>query len=94
MIWWNNKRMPILYLLFYRFLKEKARNNVFIPYSLAKQALAMKIYNIPRKYFYLILKDMEELKLLKKIGNRKNVKYEFIGKDADKLLNKYDDFLA
>lgn len=86
--------MPLLYLLFYRFLKEKARNNVFIPYSLAKKALAMKIYNIPRKYFYLILKDMEELKLLKKIGNRKNMKYEFIGKDVDKLLNKYDDFLA
>jgi len=86
--------MPLLYLLFYRFLKEKARNNVFIPYSLAKQALAMKIYNIPRKYFYLILKDMEELKLLKRIGNRKNMKYEFIGKDAYTLLNKYEDFLA
>jgi len=86
--------MPLLYLIFYRFLKEKARNNVFIPYSLAKKALAMKIYNIPRRYFYLILKDMEELKLLKKIGNRKNMRYEFIGKDADKLLNKYDDFLV
>ncbi len=91
MIQLNKKDIPVLYLLFYRFFREKSRKNIFISYSLAKQTLAMKIYNIPRKYYYLILKEMEELGLLRKIGNKRNFKYEFMGKDIDKHLNKYED---
>ncbi len=92
MIRWKGKNIPSLYVLFYKLLKEKARNNIFIHYALAKETLAMKIYNIPRKYYYLILKEMEELGLLLKIGSGKKFRYEFVGKDIENLLIKEDLF--
>ena len=91
MIQLNKKNIPVLYLLFYRFFKDKSTKRIFIPYSLAKETLTRNVHNIPRKYYYLILEEMEELGLLRKIGTKRNFKYEFIGKDIDKHLNKYED---
>ncbi len=88
----GKQEVPVLYLLFYKFFKEKASNSIFITYSLAKETLSRVIHNIPRKYYYMILHEMEGFKLLRKIGGVKNLRYEFTGKNADKVLDRGDLF--
>lgn len=89
MITWKKKQIPCLYLLFYKLMKEKAVSHIFISYSSVKEVLMRRIHNIPKTYHYLVLKEMEELGMIKKVGNKRNLKYEFVGKDIDKLLNQY-----
>ncbi len=93
MINWKNKQIPILYLFIYKLMKEKSHSNVFISYADVRELLRRRIHNVPRIYHFLILEEMEEIGIIKKIGNKKNFKYEFVGKDVEKLLNKYTEIL-
>ena len=92
MIIWNGKPVPILYLFVYKSLKEGALNKFYISYSSAKKVLKNRFYRIPHNLHYVILKELGELGLLKKIGGKNCMKFEFTGQDAEKLLNQYLSF--
>lgn len=88
MITWKKRQLPSLYLFIYRLMKEKSNNHLFIKYSAVRELFNRRFNKIPKKYHYFVLKEMEELKLIKKIGGRNSVKFIFTGKDTDKLLNQ------
>ena len=89
MIYLNGKAIPILYLFVYKELKEGASNKFYVSYSQAKKILKNRFYRIPHSFHYVILKELGELRLIKKIGGKNCMKFEFVGKDAEKLLRQY-----
>ena len=68
-------------------MKEGAENHISISYKSVREILKRRFHTIPRLYFPLILGEMEEMELIKKIGNKKNMVYELKGKDLHKQLN-------
>ena len=71
----------------YRIFKEKVNGKGFIEYGLIKEILRRRLHEIRRELHYRFLNEMEELKLIRRYGNTKSIKYELIGKDIYKLLN-------
>jgi len=92
MISWKKKQIPVLHLFIYKAMKEDSKSSFFIDYPSIKRLLNRRFYHIPKIYHHLFLKEMEELKLIKKEGNRSDIKYKFVGANAEKLLNKYTSF--
>jgi len=80
---------PIIYLFIYRDMKEKAHRGSFIPHRILIEILKRRLYRIPRMLNEQIIKEMEELKLIKKVGVTNKIRYELIAKNIDKLLNQY-----
>jgi hypothetical protein len=80
---------PILYLFLYRSIRIKARGMTFVSHRCLMELFRRRIYFIPKPLYSKIIKEMEELKLIKKLGNSNNIRYELIGKDIDKLLNQH-----
>jgi hypothetical protein len=85
-----NKKIPCVYLFIYKIFKQKANGNIWISYSCVKEILHRKFYVLPRQLHYVFLKEMEEFKLIKKHGNTKEIKYELLSGNFDKLLNQYN----
>ena len=81
--------IPILYLFIYSKIREKATHGIQICHSDLKEIMRRRLHKIPRHLHYIIIKEMEELKLIKKVGNTKNLKYICVGKDIDKCLSQY-----
>lgn len=94
MIVWNNKKIPFLYIFIYKLIKEKSGNNLSVSYKTLRELFRRRFNKIPHLYYTIILDEMEFFGLLKKIGNKKNLIYELLGKDADKLLNNFIEPLA
>ncbi|MFW6130034.1 MAG: hypothetical protein ACOC56_02545 [Atribacterota bacterium] len=83
----NGKRkIPCVDLFIYRCMKEKSVRGIFINYSEVKKV--MFYCRIPKKIHHIILREMEELKLIKRMGNTRNIYYKLLKRDADKLLDK------
>ena len=91
MIIWNKKKIPALYLFIYKLMKEKAESSLYISYPRIRELFNRRLYRIPKKYHNILLKEMQELGLIKKVGNKNCIKYQFLAKNAEKLLNKYVD---
>lgn len=49
--------------------------------------LKRRFHLIPHCLYIDIIREMEELRLIKRYGNTKNIKYELTGGDVDKELN-------
>ena len=94
MIVWNKKKVPFLYIFIYKLIKEKSGNNLSISYKTLRELFRRRFNKIPHLYHPIILDEMEVFGLLKKIGNKKNLIYELLGKEADKLLNTFTEPLA
>lgn len=52
------------------------------------EIMRRRLHKFPKRMHYEIIKELEELKLIKKLGMTNNIQYEILGKDIDKLLNK------
>lgn len=88
MIIYNRRKIPVLYLFICRLMQERAKSHLYITYAITKELFARRLYFLPIKYRLLLLKEMEELKLIRKIGRKNSIKYEFLVKDAEKLLRQ------
>ena len=79
------------YLFLYKLFKQKANGKIFISFSCIREVMRRRLHKIPRVLHYEFLKEMQNHKLIRKVGslNGKNIKFELIGKDIDKLLNNY-----
>jgi hypothetical protein len=70
-------------------MKTKANRDFSVPYRVLIEILKRRFYRIPRMLNEQIIKEMEELKLIKKVGVTNKIKYELTAKNIDKLLNQY-----
>ena len=82
------------YLELYRILKQKAEGNTFISYSCVREVMNRRLHSFKHKasgfnFHNIWLKELESHHLIKRVGskNGKNIWFELIGKDKDKLLN-------
>lgn len=78
-----------IYLFIYKCLKEDSVRGIYITHANALMTLKRRFYRIPRMLYFTLLKELEELKLIRRVGNTNNIRYELIGKDIDKKLNDY-----
>ena len=87
---------PVIYLYLYKLIKEKAHRgthfNMYINHQCLLEILHRRFNKLPRVIIYEIIKELEELNLIKKIGATNSLKYEIIGKDKDKLLKRLNFF--
>lgn len=74
-------------------MKEETENPLYVSYNIVKNIFNKRMYHIPKPYHHIILKEMEEIGLIKKVENKPNLRYELVGKDVHKLLFKYEDVL-
>lgn len=83
-------KIPCVYLFIYKVFKDKADGKIYVNFNCIREIMRRRLHKIPRKLHYEILKEMEELKLIKRFGskNGKNIKYELTGKGVEKKLNQ------
>jgi len=87
---------PIIYIFLYKLIKEKAHRganfNMFISHNCLLELLHRRFSKLPRVIIYEVIKELEKLNLIKRVGTTTNLKYEIIGKDKDKLLKRLNFF--
>jgi hypothetical protein len=87
------RKVPSLYLFIYQALKSMSSNKFFISYAEAKEVLNRRLYKIPKKLHIVVLKEMEEYKLIKKFGeNVKCLRYKFLAQEVEKFINNHSTF--
>ena len=83
---------PVIYLFLYKLIKEKAHRGAefrfYITHNCLFELMQRRFNKLPRVIHYQIIKELEELKLIKKTGATNSIRYEVIGKDKEKLLKK------
>jgi len=82
------KDNPIIYLFIYDLIVKKADRTNFITHRDLMELLKRRLCKIPQKIYYLIIKDLESITFLKRHGNSSNIRYELVGKDAEKIIRK------
>lgn len=79
-----------VYLYFYGRVKKKANGRPMISsVDLIEVFKRTFLPNVPKSIYYIIIKDMESLGLLKKIDR---LKYQITGKNADNYLRRFMNF--
>lgn len=76
---------PIIYLFLYKVIKQKANGRIIVAHNEVIEILKRRIWKISHKYYFPIIKEMCQFRLLKRINKRK---YEIIGGNIDNLLNR------
>lgn len=76
---------PVFYLYLYKLIKKKANGRPIIAHCALLEVFRRNLLWVPRCLHYPMIEELESLKLIKKINRRK---YDLIGGDKDKLLNK------
>ena len=77
---------PCLYLFIYRRIRERSNGRNVVAYSLVDQVMAETAHNVPKKFRYVVLEEMEKYSLIKKIDKHK---VRIVGGKADNKLEKY-----
>lgn len=85
----GKKGESCIHLLVYRILKEKANGRTFISYDCVREVMHRRFNKVPRPLHYILLKEMEELGLIKKNGNTRCIVYELTGGKRDHVLNQH-----
>ena len=88
----NGVDYPVIYLFLYKLLKESADRHIFVSHRNLLEIFTRRFNKVPKVIHYEIIKELEELKLIKKIGFTNSIRYELIGKDIDNLLGKLNFF--
>lgn len=87
----SNHKIPITHLFLYGLIKKQATRGIYITHKDAMEIIDRRLTRrFPSYVHKIILKELEELKLIKKIGNTSSLHYEITGKEADKLLKNYE----
>lgn len=86
-----NRECPLLYLYVYKQMVEKfGKANKILSTKQILEVWRRCIHNVPKRYEYFILKEMESYGLIERFTNQKNCLYgSFIDEAVDKL-DKYD----
>ncbi len=92
MLSWRKVDYPVIYLFLYKLLKESANGSSEISHRNLIEIFTRRFNKVPKVIHYEIIKELEELKLIKKAGVTNKIRYELIGTGADKLLNKLNFF--
>mgnify|MGYP003131687728 CR=1 FL=1 len=88
-----DSNIPSIYLFLYREMKKKSNGRMFITYGCVKELLNRRLSKIPKSVHYIILNEMEELELIKKIGPKENRIIELTHNDPKNLLLILDEML-
>ena len=88
--WKKGKQLSLFHVYLYKLMKDKTHPGIAITYSQIKEVFNRTIHNVPRIYYIHLLNEMEEANIIKKIGNKKNFKYQLLEKDLEKILIKYN----
>jgi hypothetical protein len=81
---------PLVYLYIYKKMIEKfGKSNNLVPAKKLIEITRRTVYQIPKRYDYFILGEMQEYCLLQKINTQK---YMLFGANADKKLKKLNEF--
>lgn len=83
--------VPIIYAFFYSSIKEQSNNYRYISQKAVFIALRKTIYRLPTAIYYEILKEMEELKLIKRVNRLKIMVLS--RPDCDKKIKKLKDYV-
>jgi hypothetical protein len=91
----NNKKMgddcPLLYLYVYKQMIEKFGTvNKILTTKQILEVWRRCIHNIPRRYDYFILKEMELFGLIERFSNQKNCFYGSYGNEVLDKIKGYD----
>lgn len=78
-------KQPVYYLFLYKSIRHAAHGRKVIPTADILAAIGIRLRSIPKIYRYIILKEMEEMNLIKRVDSKK---YYIIGGQADAQLNK------
>ena len=91
-----NRDYPVIYLFLYKLIKEKSHRGAefkrIITHNCLRELLQRRFNHLPRVILQEVIKELEELKLIKKMGATNSLRYELVGKDKDKLLKKLNFF--
>lgn len=82
-----------LHLIIYRCFKQEVNGRVWINYDCVREILRRRLHKFPKAIHYQVLKEMEDLKLIKRNGNSRCIVYELTGGDKDKEVNQYVDII-
>jgi hypothetical protein len=82
----NKEEYPLLYLFLYRQIKEKSEGRPFISHANLMEVMRRKLHKIPRELHYVVVAELEELHLIKKLNKSA---YEVTGGNIDKILNDH-----
>jgi hypothetical protein len=82
-----------IHLIIYRCFKQEVNGRIYINYDCVREILRRRLHKFPRAIHYKVLKEMEELKLIKRNGNSRSIIYELTGGDKDKAINQYMDVI-
>jgi len=83
----KKKSYPTIHLAIYRLFKNRANGRLSINHDCVRDVMSRTLYKFPKSIHYSTLKEMEELKLIKRHGNTRSIFYELTGGNADNILN-------
>ena len=86
-------KISCIHLTIYKCFKQQAEGRIWINYDCVREILRRRLHKFPKPLHFVFLKEMEELKLIKRNGNSRSIVYELTGGDKDKLLNQYGDVI-
>lgn len=80
----------MFYIYLYKLFKQKSNNRIFISFHCVREVMRRRLHKIPRCLHYIFLKEMEQLKLIKRVGsqNGKNISYLTNGEGLKNLTEK------
>ena len=82
--------IPLIYLWIYKkFCDKWGECNVIVLSKDMVEIVRRTVYQVPKKYDYFILKEMETFKLIESINTQK---YKIMGLEANKKLKKLDQY--
>lgn len=91
----KNKRdeeVPLIYLWIFKKLCDKwGRCNTIVYSKEILEVVRRTIYQVPRKYDYFILKEMEKFQLIENINQQR---HKILGSCANKKLKKLDNYFS
>jgi len=82
------KDKPIIYLFLYDLILKSSGRTNFITHRDLMELLRRRLCKIPKKIYYLIIKDLETISLIKRHGNSSNIRYELVDKDVVKVIRR------
>lgn len=86
-----NEDCPLLYLYVYKQMVDKfGKSNQILSTKQILEVWRRCIHNIPRRYDFFILKEMETYGLLERFTNQKNCFYGAYGDEILKKMKGYD----
>lgn len=85
----HRNEVPLVYLYLHKKLKERFNCFKEVKYSAVMEIIKRTVYQIPKGYHNIILKELEGYNLIKKINTQR---YEILEFDDEGKLKKFEQY--